>query len=319
VTRFLTTDTPDVNTLNTFDLVIISRSIDSGNYELDPETKAWNNGIYKPMMLMGGYAIRSNRLGFTSGTTIPDTGGAVKLTVTNPLHPIFNGIALDGSNTMVNDYTTGLVTLPFQQNGVNTVQRGISVNTDGLAGGGTSLASVGTAGDPAVNGTIIGEWNSGSSMSTSPVDMVGGHRLVFLSGSREHDGAAPNPPSNSQIAGIYDLTPDGQHMFLNAVAYTASSTDYPADFNGDLAVNGLDYQTIRDNFNLTGATHAQGDANFDGFVNFTDFRIWKNTRTGAGSTAGVAGGLSAPVPEPGSLILLLLGMVSVAATSIRRR
>ncbi len=208
VTRFLTTDTPDTALLNTFDLVIIGRSVNSGNYELDAETAAWN-GITAPMMVTGGYVLRNNRLGFTTGTTIPDTAASVRLNVANPSHPIFAGISLDGSNTMVNDYA-GIVTFS------GSVQRGISVNTNPIAGGGTILATVGTTGDPALGGMIVGEWPAGSVMGNSPPDTLGGHRLVFLTGSRESSTAG-----TSEVAGLFDLTPDGQTMFLNAVNYMA--------------------------------------------------------------------------------------------------
>src|SRR5688572_16503140 len=38
VTRYLTRDLPEASVLNAADLVIISRSVPSGNYELDAET-----------------------------------------------------------------------------------------------------------------------------------------------------------------------------------------------------------------------------------------------------------------------------------------
>ena len=50
-------------------------------------------------------------------------------------------------------------------------------------------------------------------MGTTPADILGGHRLVFLTGSREHASLT------SEGAGVYDLTPDGAQMFLNAVNY----------------------------------------------------------------------------------------------------
>jgi hypothetical protein len=207
VTRYVTTGTPNVGLLNAADLVIISRSVPSADYQDDPETAAWN-GVTAPMMIMGGYVLRNSRLGFVTGATIPDTVGTVSLTVNNPLHPIFAGVALDVNNTMVNPYAN-LMTFA----GLN--QRGISVNTDPLAGGGTVLAKIGTAGDPAFGGTVIAEWQAGAAMATDPVDTLGGHRLVFLSGSRERDSLT------SQAAGIYDLNPDGQRLFLNAVNYMA--------------------------------------------------------------------------------------------------
>ena len=212
VTRVVTSDIPDSASLNTADLVIISRSVPSGHYELDPETAAWN-GITAPTMILGGYVLRNNRLGFTTGTTIPDTAGTVSLTVTDPLHPIFAGIPLDAGNTMVNPYASLAVT-PFPP---NTVQRGISVNTNPLAGGGTLLARIGTPGDPANSGTgmVIAEWPAGAIMGNTPPDTLGGRRLVFLTGSRENAGLT------AEGAGIYDLNPDGARMFLNAVNYMA--------------------------------------------------------------------------------------------------
>ena len=207
VTRFLTSDTPDTATLNTFDLVIIGRSVNSGNYEADAETAAWN-GITAPMMITGGYVLRNNRLGFTTGTTIPDTAGPVSLTVNNPSHPIFAGIPLDAGNTTVDPYAD-IVTF------MGDVQRGISVNTNPIAGGGTVLATIGTAADPAFGGMVIGEWPAGSVMGTTPANTLGGPRLVFLTGAREASG------DTSETSGLFDLSPTGQTMFLNAVNYIA--------------------------------------------------------------------------------------------------
>ena len=211
VTRVVSSDTPDTNLLNTADLVIISRSVPSGNYELDPETAAWN-GITAPMIVMGGYVLRNTRLGFTTGTTIPDAVGSVSLTASVPSHPIFSGITLNASNTMVNPYAN-IVSF------TNNPQRGISVNTDPVAGGGTVLATISSAGNPA-GGLIIGEWQAGATLGNSPPDKLGGHRLVFLSGSREATGLT------SEGSGIFDLTGDGSQLFLNAVKYMAGEKSW---------------------------------------------------------------------------------------------
>jgi hypothetical protein len=213
VTRVVTSGTPDATFLNAFDLVIISRSVPSGDYQDPPETAAWN-GISAPMMLMGGYILRSSRLGFTTGTTMPDTAGPVTLTVNDTNHPIFSGISLDAQTNMVNLYADRV-------SFTNLLQRGISVNSDPVAGGGTVLATIGTAGDPAFGGMIIGEWQAGAVMGTAAGDVLGGHRLVFLSGSREQT-------ITSEGAGIYDLKPDGAKLFLNAVNYMAGTEPAPA-------------------------------------------------------------------------------------------
>lgn len=207
VTRFGTRNNPtpaDATFLNGFDLIIIGRSVDSANY--NEERGFWHSDITKPVINMSGYTLRNVRLGFTSGGTIPDTTAPISLEALNPSHPIFAGVALDGNNIMVNSFA-GIATHP--SNGIT--QRGISVNTDALVGGGTVIGRISAAGAPA-SGMVIGEWQTGASLGTN---VLAGHRLVFLSGSREHNGLT------SQGAGIYDLTPDGEKMFLNAVTYMA--------------------------------------------------------------------------------------------------
>ena len=88
---------------------------------------------------------------------------------------------------------------------------------DPLAGDGTVLAVVATETDAAVGGTIIGEWQAGATMANGTADTLAGHRLSFLSGSREAN-------MTSEGAGIFDLTGTGTQMFLNAVAYMMSAT-----------------------------------------------------------------------------------------------
>lgn len=212
VTRVVTSGSPNTALLNAFDLVIISRSVPSGDYQDPPETLAWN-GITAPTMILGGYVLRNSRLGYVTGATIPDTVGPVKLTVNNPAHPVFAGIALDAARTMVQPYAD-VVTFG------GTVQRGISVNTDPVAGNGTVLATLGTPEDPAAGGTVIAEWAKGAVLGNAAGDTLGGQRLVFLTGSREQT-------ITSEGAGIYDLRPDGARMFLNAVDYLAGTVPPP--------------------------------------------------------------------------------------------
>jgi hypothetical protein len=206
VTRFLNTGAPNVADLNAnFDLAIVSRSSNSADFNPGAPSAAWAS-VTTPVMLMSGYALRNNRAGFTTGATIPDTAGPIKLTVNAPTHPIFAGIALDGMNTTVNDYTTGL------QMWNGATMNGISVNTNPITPGGTILATVNRAGDPANGGMIIGEFPAGTSMSNGTSDSLAGTRLVFLSGSRENG-------ISSELTGLIDLTADGELMFRNAVNY----------------------------------------------------------------------------------------------------
>ncbi|MBI2947666.1 MAG: hypothetical protein HYY23_08460 [Verrucomicrobia bacterium] len=208
VTRIVTSGTPNLALLTTFDLVIISRSVPSGDYQDAPETAAWHS-LSTPTMILGGYVLRANRLGLMTGNTIPDTAGPVALTVNNPAHAIFAGITLDANKTMMNPFAD---IVSFN----DIPQRGISVITDPVASGGTVLAKISTDGDPAFGGTVIAEWRTGATMSNASADKLGGSRLVFLTGSRENSGLT------AEGAGIFDLTEDGKKLFLNAVSYAAT-------------------------------------------------------------------------------------------------
>jgi hypothetical protein len=210
VTRVVSTDDLNTNVFAPADLVIISRSVASGHYQQDNETAAWN-GLAKPVMVLGGYVLRGSRLGFTSGETIPDTtNSTVKLKALALGHPIFNGIALDPNGFMINGYANRVM--------YTNLQQGISVNTSAITNGGVVLGVIGNLADPAAGGMVIGEWLPGAIMAnpgpgTPPArDVLGGRRLVFLTGSREQS-------ITSEAAGMYDLTADGAQMFLNAVNY----------------------------------------------------------------------------------------------------
>jgi parallel beta-helix repeat protein len=210
VTRYITTATPDPAFLNGADLVIISRSAASNHYQ-NASATAWN-AISAPMIILNGYTLRYNRMGYTTGNTIPDITGNITLTVNDPTHPIFAGIPLtDG--TMINPYA-GLATYPTD----GTTAAGISINTDPVNNG-TVLATISAAGNGPVGGMVIAEWQAGATLTHAGgagTDTLAGHRLVFLTGSRESGG------KNSQTAGMCDLYVDGAQMFLNAVGYMLS-------------------------------------------------------------------------------------------------
>ena len=208
--------TPVLPALGTNDLIIISRSVGSGQYQQQNETAAWN-GITKPMIVLGGYVTRGgtgggSRLGFTTGETIPDnSSNNMRLRITAPTHPIFAGVALNSTNLMVNPYSR-LITYTNAVSGAAIVQRGISVNNNAMAPGGSVLAVVGTPGDGALNGPVIAELPAGV-ITTHFSEALGGRRLMFFTGSREAAGIS------GDTAGVYDLQTDGATLFLNAVTY----------------------------------------------------------------------------------------------------
>jgi len=206
VTRYITTATPDPAVLNAADLVIISRSV--AGYQNNGAT-AWNS-ISAPVIIVNGYIIRKNRMGFATGNTIPDTTGNITLTVSDPTHPIFAGIPLT-NGTMTNRYAGVLK----YADGV--AARGISIVTEPANAEGKVLATVSAAGNGPAGAMVIAEWPAGATLThdggAAVTDVLAGHRLVFLTGSCQASG------KSWETAGMYDLYPDGAQMFLNAVKY----------------------------------------------------------------------------------------------------
>ncbi len=89
----------------------------------------------------------------------------------------------------------------------------------------------------------------------------------------------------------------------------------PADVNRDGSVNSLDFNQIAGDLfkptsELTG-NNIFSDIDNSGVVDFTDFRLWKNTPQGAAFIAGLN------VPEPSSIVMLC-GIVIFSA-GFRRR
>ncbi|WP_145057508.1 PEP-CTERM sorting domain-containing protein [Adhaeretor mobilis] len=118
---------------------------------------------------------------------------------------------------------------------------------------------------------------------------------------------------------------------LKVIGDTSLSTDYGiawrtetladlvnADFDGNGAVDGLDFLAIQRGFGIfVNATHADGDADGDGDVDADDLAALNAGYGGLNSvTQSQFAAFLAPVPEPGTLGLLSLSLLCFAA---RRR
>jgi hypothetical protein len=133
--------------------------------------------------------------------------------------------------------------------------------------------------------------------SGSPDDVLGGPRLVFLTGSREPDGV-----TGGQAAALYDLYPDGEKMFLNAVKYMIPVVPVDPGTDGlvayyalendtnDSSGNGLDGTIVGDPAFVDGIAGMALDFNGDDYVDcggvaefsFTDamtVSTWVNIRS----------------------------------------
>ena len=119
---------------------------------------------------------------------------------------------------------------------------------------------------------------------TSPLVSVGlvGHHLFFR--AEIQDWAYESTPGQSILAG--------------------ATIDGDADLNG--TVNGADLNTVLSNYNKTGMGWTDGDFDGNGTVNGADLNIVL-------SNYNQSAGVTAAVPEPGTLGMLALGAVGVLA------
>lgn len=213
VTRFNPADTValtagNISQLNTHDLIIIGRSIPSGNFGGALATP-WNTQVTKPVMSINPYALRPAQLGwFTAGNIVDSISNP--LTFANPSSPasayIIGSTAMNGS-TMVSSFTEAVV---FPDSAVDI--RGTSVSTDAAVAGANVIATA-----PAGTGTgnFIVEFQAGTTVVPGVGNQqLAGYRLAFAATNRE-SASAPNNTVGS--AGFENLTPAGEAMFLRAV------------------------------------------------------------------------------------------------------
>ncbi|MEM8944708.1 MAG: PQQ-dependent sugar dehydrogenase [Planctomycetota bacterium] len=106
---------------------------------------------------------------------------------------------------------------------------------------------------------------------------------------------------------VYITNKRNRWVYLVSNSLPASTLD--ADFDGDGDVDGSDFLILQRGFGV-GSTLAEGDTNNDGVVDATDVANWESLYAGG---APLSAGQQ--IPEPSTLLLLLIG---VGATSLRR-
>lgn len=90
----------------------------------------------------------------------------------------------------------------------------------------------------------------------------------------------------------------------------------PGDLNGDGAVDLDDYAIVRDNQQTVSPFEFEGDLTDDNYVNLNDFRAFKEFYAAANAGAGSLD--LAQVPEPSSLVLMLIVAVALAGLKAGR-
>ena len=95
---------------------------------------------------------------------------------------------------------------------------------------------------------------------------------------------------------------------------------YYGDANLDGTVNMQDFNLLAANFGGSGEVWSLGDFNYDGMINALDLNALASDFGLSGALPGdLPVGLDALVPEPGSIALIGVGLVTVLGSSRRRR
>ena len=89
----------------------------------------------------------------------------------------------------------------------------------------------------------------------------------------------------------------------------------PGDGNNDQVVDGADYTIWANNFGTNG-NGTPGDFDGDNHVDGADYTMWANN---FGTDLSAPGSAAAAVPEPSTLALAALGLISLLAFRWRRR
>ena len=185
--------------LEAADLIIIARDCASSKYDDTGEADMWN-GISTPIMMQGPHlARRLNKWGWFDSSSTSNKTPRLTL-VTLPDHPIFAGVELDPNDAFAMVDPNVQVTLIKDPVG---------------AGNGISLALH----DEGL--TWIAEWDAGVEFYDGSTTFAGGARMFF--------GSAAGKTMNNFLEGQYNLTADGEVVFLNAVKYLIASAAWLED------------------------------------------------------------------------------------------
>jgi hypothetical protein len=97
-------------------------------------------------------------------------------------------------------------------------------------------------------------------------------------------------------------------FFVDNITALGPSAGLPGDYNGDTAVDSIDYTLWRDT--LGSDTNLAADGNNNGIIDSGDYDVWKMNFGGAGSLAS-----NVSVPEPTTVLLVASGFFLVRLSS----
>ena len=187
--EWTTLDDDKLATLESADLIIGSRTSNSGNYATDAtEVTQWNS-VATPLIMMTAYWCRNSRWLWINSDSVDEYAAETMMQVVESAHPVFEGIKPVNGLVDVIDET------------VDSGQNSFVLTND--VGNGTLIAQ------RQDNQYVwIAEWQAGVEFYDGCGQIPAEKRMLFLAGG-----------GGGQEAGSLNLNEDGIKIFLNAVRY----------------------------------------------------------------------------------------------------
>jgi hypothetical protein len=188
-------DPNKIAALEATDLIVISRTANSGNYDDGDEPTQWNS-ISTPLVQMSAYLVRNSRWKWVDSATATNNSDSPLMEVLVPEHPVFADVALDPNNQVkVIDETVGSGQTSF----IGSLDMGNGI----LLAKAVAEEDLGW----------IAEWPAGVEFYDEAGQVASGPRMRFMACTQEV-GATPQ--------GAFNLTAEGQLMLSNALKYMLS-------------------------------------------------------------------------------------------------
>jgi hypothetical protein len=102
---------------------------------------------------------------------------------------------------------------------------------------------------------------------------------------------------------------DTSELYVNGRISVVGPANLIGDYNNNGIVDAADYTLWRDTLGRTGSGLA-ADGNGNNQIDTGDYTVWKS-HFGQTNGGGSGAGMNAAVPEPATLILLLLGALTM--------
>jgi hypothetical protein len=179
-----------IQALNNADLVILSRDAGTAAHN---KPNVWNS-IETPILSLNNYMARSSIWQWVNSTSINARQSYYDLKADDPGHPVFEGVQLDENGQVV-----------WYDAAAGSGSTGFFATRD--VGNGHLIAS-----RPDNGNLLIAEWEAGVPFYVGTTQVPAARRMLFCAGTQEVSGT-------NKYFGTYNLTPAGETMFLNAVAY----------------------------------------------------------------------------------------------------